>query len=82
MGEKRMLTKAEINEVVIMLNHIQGEILAYTEHACKLIDGCIEWLDDNHESAPTFTAEEDEAWQRWEDYSHWVNISEEVDRDE
>lgn len=73
------VTKAEINEIVKMLNQVQGEILAYTEHACELIDGCIAWLDEQHEDAEWLPSD----WEEVDDnISAWVENHEEGEEHE
>lgn len=73
------VTKAEINEIVKMLNQVQGEILAYTEHACELIDGCIAWLDVRHEDAEWLPSD----WEEVDDnISAWVDNHEEGEEHE
>ena len=49
------ITCEQLNEVVAMLNRLQGELLSVTEHMCEQIDGAIEWLDDQFECAELIT---------------------------
>ena len=73
------VTKAEINEIVKMLNRVKGEFLEYTELVCDRIDEYIEWLDEQHEDAEWFPQD----WEEVDDNtSAWVENHEEGEEHE
>lgn len=51
----KKITCEQLNEVVAMLNRLQGELLSVTEHMCEQIDGCIAWLDDQFDGVELIT---------------------------